>query len=167
MPAALGDPPNAPIACGAHRRGAETNRMSNVKDHRAAARTRGRIASGVPCRKSARRRRTAAAPSGIRTRASGIRTLRPAFGRGEGKMAPATMRGLPQGSPGIAILFLSATAAAQAPVVDTFTPTGGPPGTRVTIAGSGLGADLRVAYDGQPLPVVARAADREVTVEVP
>lgn len=70
-------------------------------------------------------------------------------------------------SVGIAILCLSATAAAKAPIVDSFAPTGGPPGTRVTITGSDLGPDLRVAYDGESLPVVARAADREITVVVP
>ena len=70
----------------------------------------------------------------------------------------------------LAILLLSSTATAAAPpqpIVDSFTPTGGPPGTRVTIAGSGLGADLRVAYDGQALPVIARAGDREVTIVIP
>lgn len=82
-------------------------------------------------------------------------------------MASATMPGSMRGFVGFAILSLSATAAAKAPVVDSFSPTGGPPGTRVTISGSGLGADLRVAYDGEPLPVVARAGDGAITVVVP
>jgi hypothetical protein len=55
----------------------------------------------------------------------------------------------------------------SAPVIDGFTPAGGPPGTEVTITGQGLGADVRVSYDDQALPIYSRTGDSAIVVRVP
>ncbi len=53
------------------------------------------------------------------------------------------------------------------PIVGSFTPTGGPPGTRVTLTGAAFTPDVRVAYGNQALPILARQGQHALTVEVP
>jgi hypothetical protein len=53
------------------------------------------------------------------------------------------------------------------PVISGFSPPGGPPGTQVTISGSGFTPDVRVAYGGQALLIIGRHGDQGVVVEVP
>jgi len=54
-----------------------------------------------------------------------------------------------------------------APVIESFAPTGGPPGTEVTLSGQGLGPDVRVSYDEQALPIYGRSGDTSIVVRVP
>jgi hypothetical protein len=53
------------------------------------------------------------------------------------------------------------------PAISGFSPPGGPPGTHVTITGSGFRNDARVSYGGQALLIASRQGDHTMVVEVP
>jgi IPT/TIG domain len=53
------------------------------------------------------------------------------------------------------------------PVVIRFTPSGGPPGTRVTLAGENFGTDVRVAFGSQPLTLLERPARDTLALAIP
>ena len=51
--------------------------------------------------------------------------------------------------------------------VAQFAPTGGPPGTRVVLTGTGFGPDVKVRYDDAPVSILARDGTTSLTVAVP
>lgn len=64
------------------------------------------------------------------------------------------------------------TAAPAAPAatplaITSFTPTAGPAGTRVRIAGTAFGPDARVLFGDRPLAIAARDGTTDLTVAVP
>jgi hypothetical protein len=62
--------------------------------------------------------------------------------------------------------FIVGTTVAE-PALRGFTPASGPPGSEVTLDGTALGADARVSYGDQALPIVARRGAEALTVVVP
>lgn len=54
-----------------------------------------------------------------------------------------------------------------APAIASFSPTGGPVGTHVTIQGSGFSADARVMYGAQQLKILSRNGETSVEVMIP
>lgn len=53
------------------------------------------------------------------------------------------------------------------PLIGSFTPSSGPPGTQVILVGAGFTPDVRVAFGGQALPIVSRNGEHTLTVVVP
>jgi hypothetical protein len=57
--------------------------------------------------------------------------------------------------------------APPSPSITSFSPSAGPAGTRVRLAGTGFDADARVLYGDRPVAILARAGTTELTVLVP
>ena len=69
--------------------------------------------------------------------------------------------------PLIAALIVSSTALAQAPVITSFTPASGPPGTLVTISGRNLGSPTAFSIGGVSAIVVSDSGTKLVGYVMP